>query len=70
MTDTSVFHLGESAEQVAYKLLLHVASIEKKAINSGAKEGTVVPDRKWLLDAYAECLYAVHNPNVRIPDSG
>jgi hypothetical protein len=46
---------GESAEQVAYKLMMDVSQLE-----NGFK------DRKSLLDTYAECLRAVHHPAGRI----
>lgn len=46
---------GESAEEVAYKLMIDVSSME-----GGFK------DRKSLLDTYAECLYAVQFPGRRV----
>jgi hypothetical protein len=63
MAETIVLRIGDnSPEHVAYKLLIDVARIEKKAdshgIKVGANEGA---DRKWLLDTYAECLAAAKN---------
>jgi hypothetical protein len=59
MADKPVVHIGEnSPEEVAYKLLVHVASAEgyRLPLSPG---GEKKPDRKWLLDAYAECIDAV-----------
>jgi hypothetical protein len=56
-----VVHIGEnSPEQIAYKLLLLIASKEGKLIDECATE-----NRKWLLDTYAECLRTVQNPSGR-----
>jgi hypothetical protein len=65
MADTPVIHIGEnSPEFVALKLYFEVARTEQveSAYSSGRK-----PDRKWILDTYAECLNAVQNPNFRVP---
>lgn len=60
MPDT-VVHIGEnSPEQVAFNLLHVVANIENKTLMPGSGV-----DRKWVLDTYAECLNAVHNPTGR-----
>ncbi len=62
----SVVHIGEnSPEEVAYKLLTHVAAAEGHYLLKGPAKGTSTPDRKWLLDTYAECLMAVINPEGR-----
>ena len=56
-----VIYIGEnSPEQIAYKLLLLIASKEGKLIDDCATE-----NRKWLLDTYAECLRTVQNPSSR-----
>ncbi|MGL4966141.1 MAG: hypothetical protein ACRC67_33280 [Inquilinus sp.] len=47
-----------SAEEVAYRLLERIATIEKKNFSGGWDTGETVPDRKWILDTYAECLEA------------
>ncbi len=55
MSEKSVVHIGEnSPQQVAYKLLHIVAKGEGKNIS----HTSTAVDRKWLLDAYAECLQA------------
>ena len=62
MPDTTV-HIGEnSPEKVALDLLQKVMSVEGKALTTDFGE---VPDRKWLLDTYAECLLAVTVPEGR-----
>ena len=64
MADAPIVHMSEnSPEQVAFKLLREVASVEsKKAF--GATQGAEI-GRKWLLDTYAECLLSVRNPGSR-----
>lgn len=62
MADAPVVHIGEnSPEEVAYKLLRHVANVEGKNLNS-----TGAVDRKYLIDTYAECLWAVKEPWRRL----
>lgn len=57
MSDTAAARLsGESPEQVAYKLMLLVGSVENKITGTGMPNGNAT--RKWLLDTYAECLHA------------
>lgn len=54
MADEAVVHIGEnSPEQVAYKLMIDLRSIENRYPEHQQA------DRKWLLDTYAECLEAV-----------
>ena len=61
----NVVHIGEnSPEQVAYRLLRHIAIFENKRIDQPG-DGPSAPDRKWLLDTYAECLNAVQCPAKR-----
>jgi len=50
-----------SPEQVAYRLMLLIATAEKKHFNPIFKmdSGFTQVDRKWLLDTYAECIDAV-----------
>lgn len=53
-------HIGEnSPEQVAFKLYREIAAAE--LYGSQPKN----PDRKWILDTYAECLLAVRMPANR-----
>ena len=57
MADQPVVHIGEnSPEYVAFKLYHEITRIEAR----GEK-----PDRKWILDTYAECLLAVRQPQGR-----
>jgi hypothetical protein len=59
MPDAPVVHIGEnSPEHVAYQLFREVARAEKmNVINSPTSHGGEAT-RKWILDTYAECLYA------------
>jgi hypothetical protein len=41
-----------------------VARAEQKALNK--TDTGAVPDRKWLLDAFAECMRAVKDPDTRL----
>lgn len=55
MADTPVVHIGEnSPENIAYKLTLDVARVEGKYAS-----GRFNADRKYILDTYAEALFAV-----------
>ena len=75
MADDTVVHTGgNTPEQVAYKLMHDIAAIEGKTLltttgapgaPSSGRGGKDLPDRKWLLDTYAECLLAVRNPDSR-----
>ena len=66
MADTPVVHLGEnSPEQVAFKLFREIANAENMIITLGSgTDLTKKPDRKWILNTYRECLYAVTHPKV------
>ena len=75
MADAPVVHIGEnSPERVAYDLMLNIAYTEKIRIgggptgNSAAGSGDKPPDRKWILDAYAECLQAVRGDRQLLKD--
>jgi hypothetical protein len=61
MADTTpVVHIGEnSPEQVAFKLLQSIAGNEGKKLSGATPTVGEYPDKKWLLDTYAECLHAV-----------
>jgi hypothetical protein len=53
-------HIGEnSAEHVAFQLLQEVVTAEAKSNPS------FEPDKKYILDTYAECLLAVKLPAKR-----
>jgi hypothetical protein len=63
MFENPVVHIGEnSCEQIAYKLLITIASNEGKTLHSG-NGGPATADRKWLLSTYAECLATVRAPH-------
>jgi hypothetical protein len=65
MPDSTIIHMSEnSPEQVAYKLLREIASIENKKVFA-AQNATAEVGRKWLLDTYAECLLTVRSPISR-----
>jgi hypothetical protein len=51
-------------EHIAYVLLGIVARAEQKALNK--TDSGAAPDRKWLLDAFAECMRAVKDPDKRL----
>jgi hypothetical protein len=64
MDNAPIVRIGEnSPEEVAYRLLQHVAKAENVVFSQpspGAKGRGVRPaSRKWILDAYAECIKAV-----------
>ena len=60
MGNTAVVHMGEnSPEHVAYKLMKHVADLEKRSFNPDPEvQGWKAMDRTYLLDTFAECLKA------------
>jgi hypothetical protein len=51
-------------EHIAYVLLGIVARSEGKTLGSAANGNP--PDRKWLLDTFAECIQAVKAPDQRL----
>jgi hypothetical protein len=59
----AVVHVGENSPQkIAYELFKLVAMAEKKTLSHAHPEN---PDRKWILDTYAECVLAVERPYDR-----
>lgn len=52
---------NNTPQQVAYRLMLIIATAEKKHFNPVFKvpEGFTQVDRKWVLDTYAECIRTV-----------
>jgi hypothetical protein len=65
MANTHVVHIGEnSPHQVAYKLLVHIAASEGYHLRHGPTSDPKTPDRKWILDAYADCLAVVHGARL------
>ena len=60
MSDKPVVHIGEnSPEHVALELMRKIASVEQRILHYSSEQPERVADRKWILDAYAECLHAV-----------
>jgi hypothetical protein len=51
-------------EAVALALVQAVMRVEGKRFGKGYDDS---PDRKYILDTYAECLVAVRNPESRAP---
>ena len=63
---TQITRVSESApEQVAFRLLEIIASIEGKTLAPSAT-APATANRKWILDTYAECFVAVTQPWKRI----
>ena len=62
----SVVHIGEnSPEQVAYKLLEMVASVERKKLFGGDPASA---DRAWILSTYADCIGTVRRAAYDPPE--
>ncbi|MFZ2868636.1 hypothetical protein [Zavarzinia sp.] len=53
---------GDSPELVAFGLLRYLAQIEQQEARQSSTAKTF--DRKWMLDAYAECLEAAKGQRV------
>ena len=47
------------SEEVAYKLMRHVAVAERKSLHTNITPGWAQANRKWILDTYAECIQLV-----------
>jgi hypothetical protein len=62
MADTKTeVHIGEnSPEGVAFKLYQEILSVEGRTL------GPNILNRKWILDAYAECLRTIKAPYDRL----
>ena len=59
----SVVHVGQnSPAEVAFKLYKIVGYAEKKTDRRGGAEKNT--DRKYILDLYGECLFAVNGHRV------
>lgn len=60
MSDVKFPPQGETPEQVAYKLMELIASVEgREAYAHGKKPMT----REYIIKAYSQCLHAVRNPS-------
>ena len=68
MSGVAVVHIGEnSPEQVAYKLMQDIAKVESRRLDAASEDnGTALADRKWILDAFAECILTVRDPMSRL----
>lgn len=53
--------IPQSPEAVALALLKMVADVEKKELTTTARGA---PDRKYILDTYAECLEAARGVRI------
>ena len=51
------------AEEIAHRLLIHIAYAEAKSLGSTATGER--PNREWILQTYAECLRIVQNPHLQ-----
>lgn len=51
---------------IAYSLLREVLKAEGRSLPSSRKQDGKEVDRKWLLDAFAECMQAVRDPDRRL----
>lgn len=54
----------QTPEAVAYALMREIAAAEGMALG-GEAAGGKAPDRKWILEAYAECLKCVRTEVVK-----
>ena len=58
MADGAIVHIGEnSPEEVAHKLLVHIAFVEGKCIRHGTTGEKA--DRAYILTTYEECIHVV-----------
>jgi hypothetical protein len=50
---------GSSAEEVAYRLFLHIAEVEGINLGHGDDSARKKADRDWILKTYSQCIWAV-----------
>ncbi len=53
------FKVTESEAQIAYRLFLHIAEVEKKGLAPNNHRGYELADRKWILDAFYDAMKIV-----------
>ena len=53
----------QTPQAVAFALLREVAAAESLSFQSNGYGDR--PSREWILQAYADCLYTVNNPNLK-----
>ena len=64
MTETTTVQIAEnSQEKIALDLLRIISAFEDKSLNGSGR--TFNPDRKYILDTYAEILLTIRNPGGR-----
>ena len=61
---TGVTMADNTPEYVAFLLMQHVASVEKKDLVPPASQGKTTADSAWILRTYAECLDCIRNPQL------
>ncbi|ANY19734.1 hypothetical protein A6F68_01217 [Tsuneonella dongtanensis] len=62
MADQSAVHTGEnSPEEVAFKLLQLIASVEQRESSGHGKNPM---SREYIIRTYCQCLRAVHAPHT------
>lgn len=68
MADAPIVHIGEnSPEQVAYKLLQHIANVEGRSLNSSDPGGGKhAASRAWILQTMADCMAAVKGSRLSL----
>lgn len=53
------FKTTESEAQIAYRLFLHIAEVEKKGLSHNNLKGYEIADRKWILDTFYDTMKIV-----------
>jgi hypothetical protein len=62
-----VVYVGEnSPEQIAYRLMLDIASVERKVLHSNSGGEFTSADRKWILDTFAQCMNVVRSSGYHL----
>lgn len=59
MSNGFVHQSESSPEHVAFRLMLEIAKVEKKALTGHPGLRGTAADRQWVLDTFSECLEAV-----------
>lgn len=59
MADQTVVHIGEnSPEQVAYRLMHEIATVEGVSFSRMPSQGNRKATREWILKTYVQCQFA------------
>lgn len=65
MADEPVVHIGEnSPEQIAWRMLETIARVEGMSLYKSPSQGEKKADRLWILQTFAECMFAVKSPKL------